>query len=460
MTDIHSIVRLLKNHLYPTYQLHAVMANKRITPEDGLKRGALTVIDWVCQRLGGDVPSSLQVPKPEEYANFDSNRLVSVHLNYGFVIDIVSLPEKGIWSLQITEPDLGSDPGNPHQGRQPVAGRIFETDVAFLVQDNELEIGVKTIISDPVGSALADVYRPAFVKKLYNDPEFGLKHLIPIEPKLHMVQNQAQLKRVLHLYHHPENQLPLVLFSKIRKNISEERPAMPGLTLNQLQTGGALHKDITLPGGHLLKNNVGKKQNPIWAKEKAAKGHQKGKPREWNGAAMGSLREFKVKGPSGSDQIDSLRILNGNSFAEALKPVEPSKPSTSFQTVFPPYDVKRFAASLAGFAHVFLLEPELLDTLNQEENLELRTGDVLLLEPQCFQGAKKIFPLAQARQNTRLLWQYLYTYPREKAFDFGNVYFLSGAQEALVHSGQEAQNFSLRQAERYATEQEVKDAQW
>jgi hypothetical protein len=54
MTDIHSIVRLLKNHLYATYQLHAVMANKRITLEEGLKRGALTVIDWVCQRLGGE----------------------------------------------------------------------------------------------------------------------------------------------------------------------------------------------------------------------------------------------------------------------------------------------------------------------------------------------------------------------------------------------------------------------
>ena len=54
MTDIHSIVRLLKNHLYATYQLHAVMANKRITPEEGLKRGALTVIDWICQRLGGE----------------------------------------------------------------------------------------------------------------------------------------------------------------------------------------------------------------------------------------------------------------------------------------------------------------------------------------------------------------------------------------------------------------------
>ena len=32
-------VRLMKNRLYPTYQLHAVMAARKTTPEDGLKIG-------------------------------------------------------------------------------------------------------------------------------------------------------------------------------------------------------------------------------------------------------------------------------------------------------------------------------------------------------------------------------------------------------------------------------------
>ena len=34
-------VRLMKNRLYPTYQLHAVMAARKTTPEDGLKIGVL-----------------------------------------------------------------------------------------------------------------------------------------------------------------------------------------------------------------------------------------------------------------------------------------------------------------------------------------------------------------------------------------------------------------------------------
>ena len=45
-------VRLMKNRLYPTYQLHAVMAARKTTPEDGLKIGVLTILDWLRHRLG------------------------------------------------------------------------------------------------------------------------------------------------------------------------------------------------------------------------------------------------------------------------------------------------------------------------------------------------------------------------------------------------------------------------
>ena len=134
LKDLHTVVRLLRNHLYPTYQLYAVMDNSKLTPIEGLKLGALTVLSWLRLRLGGEIPPALQTPEPEAYADFDVKDLCSAHLNYGFVIDIISLPEKGMWTLQITEPDLGSDPGNPQQQRKPVAGRIIETNVSFAVQ--------------------------------------------------------------------------------------------------------------------------------------------------------------------------------------------------------------------------------------------------------------------------------------------------------------------------------------
>lgn len=49
--------------------------------------------------------------------DFSWENLRSLYINQGYVIDIVSLPEQGAWTMQIVEPDLGSDPGNPEQRR-------------------------------------------------------------------------------------------------------------------------------------------------------------------------------------------------------------------------------------------------------------------------------------------------------------------------------------------------------
>lgn len=44
MGSTYRVVKLLKNHLYPTYQLHAFMANEKTTPQDGLRLAALTTM--------------------------------------------------------------------------------------------------------------------------------------------------------------------------------------------------------------------------------------------------------------------------------------------------------------------------------------------------------------------------------------------------------------------------------
>lgn len=52
MSNPYRVVRLMKNHLYPTYQLHAYMASKKTAPRDGLRLAALVTIEWLRQRLG------------------------------------------------------------------------------------------------------------------------------------------------------------------------------------------------------------------------------------------------------------------------------------------------------------------------------------------------------------------------------------------------------------------------
>ena len=217
MSNTYRVVRLLINQLYPTYQLHAFMANKKTAPQDGLRLAGLVVMEWLRQRLGDHAPEELlRLPEPSAYLNVDDSCLPSLHINSGFLIDIVSLPERGIWTLQITEPDLGSDPGNPEQTRQAVPGRIIETNVGFKIVGTQLECGFQTVISDPKGTQLAEVYRLAFIRQLVDHPDFGLKQITKLTHEPALISTVDQAKSLFSVWKDRSNQLPCVVFSYTR----------------------------------------------------------------------------------------------------------------------------------------------------------------------------------------------------------------------------------------------------
>ena len=447
MKDLHTVVRLLRNHLYPTYQLYAVMDSSKLTPMEGLKLGALTVLSWLRQRLGENIPQALNTPEPEAYAAFDVKDLCSAHLNYGFVIDIISLPEKGMWTLQITEPDLGSDPGNPQQKRRPVAGRIIETNVAFLVKGDSLECGVQTVISDPENSPLADVYRPAFVKKLYNNPDFGLKQVVSLLPRYKSINTLDKLKSMLQLCHNEKNQLPCVIFTKVPKMVEEGLP-LEGLSLEDLS------QDTT----KIKFDDCGNRLRPIVVEhELVDRLVPKNKQKQ---AQVDSKKAFAEPKPLVAKSMEELRVLARNPLACQRSKVLAKVNKQRLEYVLPPYNIKRVGASFCGFAHIFLVEPQLLTKLCELESVQLLDGDILIIEPQCFRGAKTVLPISEAEQNESKLNKMLYTYPRGKSIDFGEIYFLSGARDALVHSTEEAKAYSFRQAERFAMEQNLRDVKW
>lgn len=107
MSNPYRVVRLLKNQLYPTYQLHGYMTNKKTAPQDGLRLAGLLTMEWLRQRLGEYAPEELlRLPESFAYLDADDSVLPSLHIHCGFLVDIVSLPDQGVWTLQITEPDL------------------------------------------------------------------------------------------------------------------------------------------------------------------------------------------------------------------------------------------------------------------------------------------------------------------------------------------------------------------
>ncbi len=234
MSNTYRVVRLMKNQLYPTYQLHAYMANKKTAPRDGLRLAGLITMEWLRQRLGDHAPEEfLRLPEPSAYLSVDDSCLPSLHINSGFLIDIVSLPDQGIWTLQITEPDLGSDPGNPQQARQAVPGRVIETNVGFKISGAQLECGFQTVISDPEGTPQqAEVYRLAIIRRLVDHPDFGLKQLSKLTHEPQKISTVDQMKTMLAIWKDYENQLPCVVFTYSR----ETQPAtvdVPDLKCNR-----------------------------------------------------------------------------------------------------------------------------------------------------------------------------------------------------------------------------------
>ena len=255
MSNPYRVVRLMKNHLYPTYQLHAYMASKKTAPRAGLRLAALVTIERLRQRLGEHTPEELLcLPEPSDYLSVDDSCLPSLHINSGFLIDIVSLPEQGIWTLQITEPDLGSDPGNPQQARQAVPGRVIETNVGFKVSGAQLACGFRTMVSDPDGTPQpVEVYRLAFIRRLVDHPDFGLKQLSKLTHKPTKITTVEQLKTMLSIWKDPGNQLPCVVFTYPRES-QPSVPDVPDFILNSSRLPTQVFPVGTqIPGGPIAK---------------------------------------------------------------------------------------------------------------------------------------------------------------------------------------------------------------
>ena len=229
MAEQARIVRLLKNEIYPTYQLYAQMA-KKAPAQDGLRIGVRTVLDWLLMRLGENAPADLQEMASQE------EPLFSYHVSSGFGIDIVSIPEQGTWTLQITEPDLGSDPGNPQQERQPVPGRVITSNIGFCVNGSVLECGFQVLMSDPeYAPEDAPVYRLAPVRHLLENPDFGLAQITVLTESVSEVSTQDGLKNLLTTWHHEQNSIPCVVFTD------------PGADAEKMPDIEALTKVISVP---------------------------------------------------------------------------------------------------------------------------------------------------------------------------------------------------------------------
>lgn len=208
-----TIIKQLKS--YPTYQFHA-FSNAKCSSEDTFIVCILETFKWLNARMKGykNLPEELKVPLPEAYKAFDRNHLHSFSIDLGFQIEAVYVQKKGIWSFRIIEIDAGANLGTPTE-RKPVQGRTFSTEISYHMHKDCVEVGIRTICSEPADTTEnCEVFRPALVKALISNPNVGLKYKYPIDGTVIDLSSNSNVDYLLDIIKDKKFDIPIILVAE------------------------------------------------------------------------------------------------------------------------------------------------------------------------------------------------------------------------------------------------------
>ena len=251
-------------HSYPTYQL--IIAGKERAPRKNVfKITVLETMKWLRQRFRAfELPSELNMPEPEAYEELDLSRLSSFHLDMGYKLQVFWLPDKGIWTLQLTEPDLGTNPGAADQGRMPVPGRLFETNISYSIITDGVECGFRTVVHEIQGTdSFCEVFRLAVIKYLARNRGLSLANLQLIE-EAQLCHIYADIKPLRNWLVEPERMLPAVVFSEYEQMSEAPIPCVQRMDMQQvLSADKARYRGFTPTICPPIKNQDAKPSVPL-----------------------------------------------------------------------------------------------------------------------------------------------------------------------------------------------------
>ena len=201
---------------YPGYQFYAELRFEGHTAAECLRYAALTVQGWLCERIrkaDGSIPAELCCAPADRYMEIASSDLKSIKRPFS---EIISLPDDGIWSLMVREPDPA------------IAARSYVTNVGLRVKGEAVEFGVYTDVVDRDRSLpeLDKAYRPQFVRLLFETKGMTLAQVEPFAfRKIIHVSDRRGVARLKSLADDRENQHPLIVFTHAK----QEQAATPDM---------------------------------------------------------------------------------------------------------------------------------------------------------------------------------------------------------------------------------------
>lgn len=393
MSYITTKIQALKS--YPTYQFFAEADSGACSADEIFRICILETLRWLRSRLRDftDLPEAFLAPEPEQYASFSADALTSFSYNNGFQIDIVYIDTLGVWSFRMAEPDMGANAGTP-RARAAVNGRSFTTEIAFRKQENSVQIGVRTVCSEPADtSEQCEVFRPRLIKALIENPLLRLQHGgWTLNGKPLKIRSKANLERFLSVLTDTGRSLPIVLIADSKTETHPQPAALPPV-LSAVPSGKYSLSGFSQPDPEA---------DPAVSLESGKK----------TGFIVQNAKQQKPKSrkPAAAAQTAAVR------------------------TKLPVIDYNGLASDLTGFAIVVFADESCFRQIGNKTRISVGSGDIIIIPRQL---AAETFPYENFRDDpegfTDRLRSNVIAMQKRAAYSFGDVLFYSDAKLKDYH---------------------------
>ena len=401
VTPSYQPVMLLRNVTYPTFQLYC-LAGKGKSSDQVLTIVVLETYKWLRQRFRDfELPPELNWPDPELWDTVDSNDFRSFRIDVGYILEVVWLPTEKIWTLQLTEPDMGAQPGASNQARSPVPGRLFETNIAYRIVKNQVECGFCTNVSEPFGTTTeCEVFRLAVIKYIARNPQVGLWHNYQLTDNYQILDSIENIKILQKWIKSNERMLPIVLIAEHRKK----------------------QKTSSIPDGE--------KETACYSECTS-----------WNvGEHISVPFNDKIIPPHINilDRLTEKSMFSSDPFARygaidiaSTKDLKDNDIRQDMEGLLQ-FDLSDLTRYRMGYAQFFVLPVRYIDDFNMQTESLIEEGNVIIFEPKTFGGEVLNYEYRYIKRDVEAfcnqLDQFIQCYPKKKPMNFGNILFLLDAK--------------------------------
>ncbi|SEL36363.1 hypothetical protein SAMN02910353_02452 [Ruminococcus sp. YRD2003] len=393
MSKEYSPLKLIRNKVFPIYQLNAVIEEKKITKEEAFKICILETMVWIRQKFENlDIPDELNTVSPAMYKELDLKSLGSFRIERGYIVEVVYIDDEKSWSFQLVEPDLAS------VSSSPIPGRVFTTDIAFKITDNVIYGGFRTLVSEPENCNEEVLsLRTGVIKRIVRNPLLKLSHIsIPLDEKTMLLNSGERLNFFSQNEENSDRYLLMLVFAEYKNDKKEVKSNVKEIPeLN----GTVLDKTLDIKSFSM---NFGVTQKYTDVNVKI-------------GDSADNSRNT-LKKESKPDKMSRETLLKRNTDTD-------NKP-------YYIYDIDDIAKELMGYAIVYSLPYNKIREFEKSMNMTISPGDAVIFEPKMFGDSVRYNCVENKDETLNELISFIRTYQVKKTTEFDSIYFVHDARIA------------------------------